>query len=198
MASGNNARQAELNQQQQAANAQFSAALTNAQQKSPLQQREEADALKWYDFIDGGKTGIKDYSNAPGLPFDGLAEQALANREEDLQGGGDGQLSYGANPTALALVREHNAAKRAERQSIGYNEALAAKDAMVRGTVTPQLIATDEARNATILGATTNRANATSQNYANFRPTPSPWLTLAAAGIGAASSYFTGGYAAGH
>jgi hypothetical protein len=191
MGGGASSREKELQAQNNALQAKASQTIQQYQ-PSALEQRQEKDAMDWYDFTDG-KSGAVDYSKAGGLIHLGMFDQAKANRFAERTATGGLQMGKdGANPTAVAMAKDQMANQFNENQGMDMVNAVRMKDAQVRGDITPFLIGTSEARNQSKMGATTGMANSTTSSYASLPQKQAWWETALVAGLGAAGSAFQG------
>lgn len=192
MASGNNRREQALKDEQAKRDANLTQAQTVANQPSELEKRLDAEGVSWLDMVEG-KSGPLDFSKAKGIFYPGMETDAYANQDDDRTATGALQFgSRGANPTAFALTKQLSSDRRAERRSVNFSNAIAAKDASVRGSIFP-LIAQDSARKSQALSTAAGLYGQSAQNVANYQPPPSPWFALANAAIGGLSSFIQPG-----
>ena len=192
MGTGNkNNKEKELGKENAAAQAERTAAVA-AYQPSELEKRTEKSALDWMDFVEG-KNGPVDYTKAPGLVHLGMYDEAAANRfAERTATGGLEMGKDGGNATALALRKQQLADQMGERRGADLVNAVRAKDASVRGEITPFLIGTAEGRNQAKVASATNNAASARSSWANYTPPTPFWKTAVTAGIGGLGSIFQG------
>lgn len=184
-------RERELAEQNRVAQQQLATAQA-AYVPTELEKRTEKGALDWLDFVEG-KNGPVDYTKAPGLVHLGMADEAVANRFAERTATGGLQMGKdGANATAIGLRKEHLADQMREARGRDLTSAVRAKDASVRGEITPFLIGTAEGRNQSKVAAAGGQASSARNAYAAYQP-PTPWWQIAAsAGLGTAGQIFAG------
>jgi hypothetical protein len=167
----------------------FNQAYAKANEKSPMETDAEGEYMDWRKFMKSG-----DFRNAPGLTFAGMWRAGLANRENERTGVGGAQLAQAAaNPTAIAMQREHNSLQMAETGAQEYTDAIQGRDAMMRGQGS-FLMNQQQNRMLNLAGLAGNMSSNATKNMISFQPAPSPWWGIASAAVGGLSSMFTGRY----
>lgn len=163
-------------------------------QPSELEKRTEKGALEWLDFVEG-KGAPVDYTKAPGLVHLGMYDEGAANRFAERTATGGLQMGRdGANATAVAMRREQLADQMRERRGQDLVNAVRAKDASIRGEITPYLIGTAEGRQQSKLGSAQSAYGTSQQGLSSARsayasiPQSTPWWQTA---LGGAMSMFS-------
>jgi hypothetical protein len=196
MSSGGNKREKELAAQNATAQTNLTTA-TAAYQPTPLETRLSTDSMNWLDFVEG-KNGPVDYTKAPGLVNLGMYDEAATNRFAERTATGGLQMGAdGANATAVALRKSQLADQMGERRGADLVTAVRAKDASVRGEIAPFLISTAEGRMGAKMASAGGQASSARSAYASAPVSTPWWQTALVGGLGAAGSYFSGGFAGG-
>lgn len=142
------------NRERRESQASYNAALANAKEESPYEQRRREWNQK---VLDGGKSG--DYSRPPDelKVFYNFADVARHKRQSDVlantRGQGVSALGAGANPTLLALDKQHRDAEFEEEAARNYQDTTAR---LVAGAASDNadMQGLDQARRLSILGTT--------------------------------------------
>ncbi|HEX8503717.1 MAG TPA: hypothetical protein VF659_24240 [Pyrinomonadaceae bacterium] len=150
MGGGNKERKAE----NAAANTNYNAALTNAQAESPYEKRRRETAESIDKYVKSG-----DYRQPPNEAkvFFNFADVAARQRQRgvlaDSRGQGVSAMGAGANPTVLALDKQHRDAELEEDAAREYQTTLSKVAASAAGEL-GDLDAADRARRLSVLGTT--------------------------------------------
>jgi hypothetical protein len=174
------------NREHNQAQTNYNQALTTAQTESPYERRrrETNEAI-----TDWGKSG--DYRQPPdeAKVFFNFADPAMRKRQRDVLNNSRGQgvsaLGAGANPTLLALNKEHMDAELEEDSAREYQDTAARVVGGASGELA-DLDAADRARRMGVLGATSGVYN--NQNANRGTPWWQQLMNNAAQGAGAAAT----------
>lgn len=179
-------KQQELERQAAADRAAREQFIAVAAQPKPLETAYDQERLGWLNAT-SGKDGPIDVTKLPGMgPSYGLYDAASERQEGQRMG--IGALGLGAqntNPGLGHLLRQQSEDQRQQDAAGGLENAYRLKDAEMRGSILP-LLGLQQNRTMGLASlASGNASNATNQ-WASFRPEPSPWLKLLAGGLNAA------------
>lgn len=109
-----------------------------AQQPDPLTERLRARDTAWLDWSEG-KSGPIDVRRAPGLgPALSLFDSAKRGQQEERMGIGALRMGIqGSDPNLTSLLREQSQARREQEAAGGLEQAVAAREAEVTGSILP-------------------------------------------------------------
>lgn len=184
------AKQAQLDAQQKQTNAEAVADRAAARTPGAVEQAQTAETTGWFDFL---KDPHRDFSKAPGMAFNGMAEEGAEAAEEERTALGSMQFgASAADPNLQAVLKANVQDKRIQRRGQALNAAVERYDAQMRAQA-GNLVQTDVSRRMGLAGTTTSAGASALNSYASFTPRPAWGLTLATAAIGAAGQA-AGGY----
>ena len=129
----------------------YESALTQANQKSPLQTKLEGMAGDTLDWASKG-----DYTNRPKNIFFDYYTPAMKKRQRELtmNAGGQGIFALGtANPTQLAMAKQNLADEQAERDAAQYEQDVR-QGVSAAGATAGDLAQMDQVRRLGVLGQT--------------------------------------------
>jgi len=145
-------------------------------QKSPLELQREQESLDWMNQTKGPEFDVTKLNAL--TPQLSLYNHAKAGQEGERLGIGALRMGQmGDNSGLAALLASQQQAHREQDAAGQLENAFAAKDAEMRGSVMP-LLNFQQGRSMGLASLASGNANNSTAAWANFRPAPSFWQKL--------------------